>query len=166
MTNDNEHANHTAEQAGPTVDSPPPALNDSTAGGATRPKRNFRFLVIYIILLFSVSAVFLVSSYYADRNESVSKDYLQASLELAMAQSDIKFMQTEKASLLEEMAALAAEKEEAIQAGLVWYADSNAKSVTIAGQNTEINVLKQKVADLEKELNELRGDQETTAAPE
>jgi len=68
------------------------------------PKRSVRFLVIYIILLFSVSAVFLVSSYFAGRNESVNRDYVQAMNEIDELKQKIDILEKELKTLREESA--------------------------------------------------------------
>ena len=44
-------------------------MSENTAN----PKRNLRFLVIYILLLFSISSIFLVTSHFANRNENMDR---------------------------------------------------------------------------------------------
>ena len=60
------------------------------------PKRNLRFLVIYIMLLFSVSAIFLVTSFFANRDENLTRQLFEA-------QQEIEALERERDALESEM---------------------------------------------------------------
>ena len=70
------------------------------------PKRNLRFLVIYILLLFSVSTIFLVTSFFANRNENLDRLLFAemekvAALEQELASMEAEFASAESARELE-----------------------------------------------------------------
>ena len=65
-------------------------------------KRSYRFLVIYILLLFSVAVVFLVTAYFASQNVDINKE-----LTAAIEQNEL--LTGEKKTLAKDLAKINAD---------------------------------------------------------
>ncbi|MCL2546096.1 MAG: hypothetical protein FWE06_02725 [Oscillospiraceae bacterium] len=91
--------------------------NESTIK-VKNPKRNLRFLAIYILLLFSVSTIFLVTSLFATHNISTDRLLFEAGEDIAMLEqerdtllNELSAMDARYAALREERNALRMERE-------------------------------------------------------
>ena len=121
-------------------------------------KRSFRFLVIYILLLFSVSAVFLVTSYFAEQNTDTKH-------ELGKAQSrkgELENMLAETKANRDDYKNKLEDKEKQYRETLD---EKNKLQTTVDKQTEDIDDLQSQIETLQKELDILKPSPATSPLP-
>lgn len=132
---------------------PQDAEKECTEAAAPSPKRSFRFLVIYIVLLFSVSSVFLVAAFFVDQNNDIKTQYGKTVIELEQLQAEKDTLERDTAAAIE---ALTTERDELQALTTKDAAAIEQKDSHIEDLNTTILVLNEQMAALQQQIAELQ----------
>ncbi len=133
------------------------------------PKRNLRFLVIYIILLFAVSAVFLVTSFLADQNNNTKLELGKAKSQIEQlehelsaqadkATKDIDALKKERDELSSKVAGTEADLSKANN-------DIEALNKSITAKETALSTLEKQLETVQKELDGLKASAKPSPSP-
>jgi len=127
---------------------PPPPANPA-------PRKGFRFLAIYILLLFSVSAVFIVTSYFAARNSNIKQENYDLNQKVISLDKRISSLDTQIAALSVELTDATDALAQTGAENAAMRDDITVKDKALLELLSEKTLLQEQIKDLQQQLDEI-----------